>query len=102
MPEILLTPAAESDLVDIWAYIARDNREAADRGYAAVAQTLEALADMPAMGAIYQAKRPRLKGMRFFPVKQFRNYVIYYRETAQGIEIIRVLHTRMNAGKRLG
>jgi len=53
------------------------------------------------MGTVYQVKRPRLKGIRFFPVKQFRNYLVYYRETAQGIEIIRVLHAHMNIGKRL-
>ena len=101
MPEILITPAAENDLVDIWAWIARDNREAADRVYAAVGQTCVALAAMPAMGTAYRAKRPRLNGIRFFPVKQFRTYVIYYRETPAGIEIIRVLHAHMNARKRL-
>jgi len=101
MSEILITPAAENDLVSIWAYIARDNRDAADRVYAAIRETLEALAAMPAMGTVYQVKRPRLKGIRFFPVKQFRNYLVYYRETAQGIEIIRVLHAHMNIGKRL-
>jgi len=36
MSEILITPAAENDLVSIWAYIARDNRDAADRVYAAI------------------------------------------------------------------
>lgn len=31
MPKILITPAAENDLINIWVYIARDNPEAADR-----------------------------------------------------------------------
>jgi plasmid stabilization system protein ParE len=31
MPKILITPAAEDDLINIWIYIARDNPEAADR-----------------------------------------------------------------------
>jgi len=101
MPSITITPSAENDLVGLWAYIARDNREAADRVYAAVEETLETLAAMPAMGTAYQARRPKLKGIRFFPVKQFRNYVIYYRDATKGIEIIRVLHAHMNAGKHL-
>jgi hypothetical protein len=30
MSRWLLTPEAEDDLFDIWAYVARDNRDAAD------------------------------------------------------------------------
>ena len=33
MPTILITPAAESDLITLWVYIARDNRVAADKVY---------------------------------------------------------------------
>jgi toxin ParE1/3/4 len=39
--------------------------------------------------------------MRFFPISKFQNYVIYYREQPQGIEIVRVLHTHMDKKKRL-
>ena len=38
MPTILITPAAESDLITLWVYIARDNRVAADKVYEAVEQ----------------------------------------------------------------
>ena len=31
MPKILITPAAEDDLINIWIYIVRDNPEAVDR-----------------------------------------------------------------------
>jgi toxin ParE1/3/4 len=101
MAAIIITPAAESDLINIWLYIARDNQNAADLVYQAAEKTFEALAATPRMGTLYQAKRPQLEGMRFFPVSKFQNYVIYYREQPQGIEIVRVLHSHMDKKKRL-
>jgi len=101
IPTILITPAAEDDLVNLWAYIAQDNREAADKVYKAAEQTFATLAAMPAMGTLYLPKRARLKDIRFFPVKQFKNYIIYYRAIPDGIEIIRILHAHMERHKRL-
>jgi len=68
MVSILITPAAENDLVNIWLYIARDNQDAADRVYQAAEKTFESLLAAPRMGTLYQAKRPQLEGMRFFPI----------------------------------
>lgn len=102
MPKILITPAAEADLINIWGYIARDNVEAADRTYQAAEKTFEAIAAMPGIGTAYWTSRAKLKGLRFFPVKQFHNYIIYYREITQGVEIVRVLHARMEKNRRLG
>ncbi len=101
MASILITPAAENDLINIWLYIARDNQDAADRVYLAAEKTFESILAAPRMGTLYQAKRPRLEGIRFFPVSKFQNYVIYYREHPQGIEIVRVLHARMDKKERL-
>jgi len=95
MSKILITPAAEDDLIHLWVYIARDNPSAADRVYQAAQMSFENLVAMPGIGTLYQPKRTRLLGIRFFPINQFRNYVLYYRETAKGIEIIRVLHAHM-------
>ena len=30
--------------------------------------------------------------MRSFPVKRYRNYLIFYRPSRDGIEVIRILH----------
>lgn len=101
MASILITPAAENDLINIWLYIARDNQEAADRVYQAAEKTFESLLAAPRIGTLYEARRPRLEGIRFFPVSKFQNYVIYYQEHPQGIEIVRVLHARMDKKERL-
>jgi toxin ParE1/3/4 len=73
MPSILITPAAENDLVNIWLYIARDNQDAADRVYQAAEKTFESLLVEPRMRTLYQTKRAQLEGMRFFPVSKFQN-----------------------------
>lgn len=101
MPKILITPAAGEDLINLWVYIARDDPTAADRVYQAAQMTFETLAAMPTIGTLYHPKRTQLAGIRFFPIKQFRNYVVYYRTTGQGIEIIRVLHAHMDKRRRL-
>ena len=101
MPQILITPAAEDDLINLWVYIARDNPTAADRVYQAAQTTFETLITSPNIGTLYQPKRARLEGIHFFPIKQFRNYIIYYRETTKGIEIIRILHAHMEKYRRL-
>jgi plasmid stabilization system protein ParE len=97
----LITPAAENDLINIWLYIARDNQDAADRVYQAIEKTFESFLAAPHMGTLYQAKRPQLKKIRFFLVSKFQNYIIYYREHPQGVEIVRVLHARMNKKEHL-
>ncbi len=71
MPSVLITPAAEEDLINIWIYIARDNEEAADRVYKAAENTFELLADFPGIGTPYHPRRTQLKGVRFFQIKNF-------------------------------
>lgn len=102
MASVLITPAAENDLINIWLYIARDSQDAADRVFKATEKTFESLLTAPRMGTLYKAKRPRLEGIRFFPVSKFQNYVIYYREHPQGIEIVRILHARRDKKEHLG
>ena len=101
MSAILITPAAEKDLVNIWLYIARDNEAAANRVYEAAENTFTLLADSPHMGTLYHPRRTRLQGIRFFPINKFSNYIVYFREHRDGIEIIRVLHANMLKHKRL-
>jgi len=101
MPEILITPAAESDLIGLWTYIAQDNRQAADAVFDAAQETFRLLLASPRIGTSFHAKRPSLKGIRSFPIKNYPTYIAYYRPTQNGIEIIRVLHGRMQREKRL-
>lgn len=81
MLRLLKRPAAESDLDEIWWYIAQDSPHHADRFLKCLA-----LASLPKMGA----RRNALKaGLRSQPVG---DYLIFYFPLDNGIDIVRVLH----------
>lgn len=101
MLSLFITPAAEDDLIAIWLYIARDNPTAADQVYEEAQKTMQNLVEMPCMGTSYRPRREKLKGVRFCPIGKFKKYIVYYRQQSQGIEIIRVLHARMDKAKWL-
>ena len=75
-------------------YIARDNIDAANRVYNAAEETFSLLVSIPEIGAVFSSKKVKLVGLRFFPIKRYANYVVYYRSIKAGIEIVRVLHSK--------
>jgi toxin ParE1/3/4 len=89
MANILRTADSRADVVDILLYIRRDNRRAARKVRDAIDETLDFLVEFPHVGT---NRDELLSGMRSFPVKRYRNYVIFYRPRPDGIEVIRVLH----------
>ncbi len=90
-PRIL--PNAARDLDDQADYLAREaSLETALRFYDNAAATFEDLARMPGLGEQRETSNPRLMEMRVWRIKGFENHLIFYRPTAEGIEIVRVLH----------
>jgi plasmid stabilization system protein ParE len=73
----LAQPAAD-DLFEIWSFIARDNREAADQFEVSVYRNCELLADTPLI--------------RFWVVHPYKSYLIVYDPTTRPLGIIRILH----------
>lgn len=86
MPIVQRTEQADEDLMDIWAYIAQDNPRAADRLSDEIESKFILLAEQPYLGPARPDIAPEL---RYFPVG---NYLILYREIAEGIEVARVIH----------
>ncbi len=86
-------PAADTDLDDQAAYLAREaSLEVALRFYDAAAATFEELARMPGLGERRPTADPRLEGLRVGRIRGFEKHLIFYRPVADGIEIVRVLH----------
>ena len=96
MKRFRMTRAAKADLTEITDYIAADNPQAARRVLVDILDRLERIGGTPGMG-------PRCeqygKNLRRFAVG---NYVIYYKPTANGISVIRVLHGARNVDDILG
>jgi toxin ParE1/3/4 len=77
---------AENDLIEIWAYIARDNPPAADRLLDLLDEKSRMLAQNPKLGAV---RDDIAEGVRHFPVG---NYLILYRDIGEGVEVVRYVH----------
>lgn len=86
MSRVVVSELAETDLIDLWTFVARDNPSAADRLIDQIYEKLRLLATTPKLGR----PRPELHAsIRSFVVDQ---YVIFYRKATKGIEVARVLH----------
>jgi toxin ParE1/3/4 len=83
---------AEDDLKKIFGHIAADHVDAARRFLDSVWRDFERLAEQPGMGAIREFNNARAAHIRSWPVRGFRNYLIFYRPIENGVKIIRVLH----------
>jgi toxin ParE1/3/4 len=86
MTEPRLSEQAEADLDDLWAYIAANNPDAADRMVDAVLDGSRTHARFPNMG---QNRDELRTGLRSFIVSPF---VVFYRAVDDTIEVLRVLH----------
>jgi toxin ParE1/3/4 len=47
---------------------------------------------MPGMGSPREVANPLMVGIRAWQIRGFASYLIFYRPSSDGIEVIRVLH----------
>jgi toxin ParE1/3/4 len=99
--QYLIRPRALADIDRYAGYIARFDRDAADRFVDAVEAACRRLAEMPGLGGPCELKARRFADWRTWVVTGFENYVIYYRESSGGVEVMRVLHGAMDAEDEL-
>jgi toxin ParE1/3/4 len=85
------TEDAETDLTEIWVYIATDNPAAADRTILALQDAEDRLARLPHIG---RTRDELSAGLRSWPVGA---YLVYYRPEAGGILTVRILHGARDA-----
>ena len=97
MKGYVLSPAAQADLSQIWDYSARNwDAEQADRYILAIRDACEAVADGRRQGRPIDDIRP---GYRKLAVA---SHCLFYRITDAGlIDVIRILHQRMDVASRL-
>lgn len=88
---IVRTPAAESDLIDIWIYVASDSPAAADRLLDRIAERIALLGDFPEAGT---ARPDIAEDLRMLTAGA---YVVLYRIAEARVEIVRVVHGARDA-----
>ena len=92
MPRVIVRLQAELDVDEIAARIAADNLDAALRFLNAVENAHQLLATWPRSGARRITRNPNLRGLRSYPIRRFRDYLIFYLPLEDGVEIVRVIH----------
>ena len=92
-----LTDAAEDDLFNIWAYIAADNPEAADRVEGEILDACDRVAERPDLGHFRRDLTD--KPVRFYPVRG--TYLVVYDPATDPLEVIRILNGARDAAAEL-
>ncbi len=80
------TDRAERDINNISDWIARDSESAAEKWLEELDEKLKVVATMPGIGTDRSDLR---KGLRSYA---FDNYLIFFKPTKSGVDIIRVIH----------
>jgi toxin ParE1/3/4 len=92
MNKVSKRPQVIQDLIGLATYIAEDNLDASDLFLQAAEETFKQLGEIPQMGKFCQFSDHDLAGIRQQAIKGFRKYLIFYRLTDEGVEILRVIH----------
>lgn len=96
MAEYRLVPAAERDLESIWTYTRQQwGAEQANRYIDTLIATFAELAQSPKTAPACDHIRPGYRR------RSIDRHMIYFRITAYGIAVVRILHDRMDAPHHL-
>ena len=95
-PQIVIRPDADAELDEQAIFIAQDNIEAALRFLQAAETTFSNLAQTPEMGRLWRSNHPHLSDVRIWRVKGFEKWLVFYRPTTKGIEILHIFHGARN------
>ena len=90
---IHIREVAKQDVAEQWDYLRERSPDAAERFVVAVKETFDRLLRMPGLGRQREYDNPALVGIRMRAVGGFEKYLIFYRQTDDGIEVIRILHS---------
>jgi toxin ParE1/3/4 len=58
----------------------------------AVMDAVETIREMPEAGSPREVRNPSLTGLRMWPVRKFRKYLLFYITPNESIEIVRLIH----------
>jgi toxin ParE1/3/4 len=94
--DVLWSPAAQQDLIDIWVYFAKlASLEIADTLLTELNSAVALIAENP---HAWRERSELIQGIHGVPV---RPYTIFYRIADRTPEIVRVLHERRDAARVL-
>ena len=90
MNRYVINPLASQDLNQIADYFAENNVEAGEQFFQEFKRKCEQLINFPNSGKSYKNIHPTLQGL------SIKNYIIFYRNLEDRLEILRVVNGRRN------
>jgi toxin ParE1/3/4 len=99
----VIRPKAQDDILRQfrWYLVEQDAPDAAFRFVGAVESSVEQLVRMPNVGAPREIRNTALKGLRFWPVKDFDEFLIFYMVDGDTVRVIRILHGKRDLDRIL-
>jgi toxin ParE1/3/4 len=93
--QLRLTPLAEADLEEIWRYtFSHWSVEQAERYHRDLVATMEALASGQKTGLVCTVRDGYFK-------YAVGSHMVFYRLTERSLDVLRILHQRMDVGRQL-
>ena len=86
MNQVIFTPLARQDLIEIFDYAAAGDIEQAAKHLRLINEKCRLLAKFPEMGRL---RHEFYINLRSFPV---RKHIVFYQSIENGIEVLRILH----------
>lgn len=86
MARVTRRPQAETDILEIWDYIAEDSMVEADRWVDRLDERFALWATQPMMGRSRDELAPGVRSLAF------GRYVVFFEPLQDGIDVVRVLH----------
>ena len=88
--------AVFDEIVEIAGYLANDNTDAAARFIDRCDESFKLIGRTPNIGVIRDFRSIELTDVRMWRVKDFENYLIFYRVEATNVRILHVVHAARN------
>lgn len=97
MAKYSFTKKAVEDLTEIWNYsVAQWSEVKADDYYRLLIENCSSIAENSEIGKSYDRIRPNLRGLKV------KRHIIFYRKiNSEAVEIVRILHGKMDLRSRL-
>ncbi|MBI5440719.1 MAG: type II toxin-antitoxin system RelE/ParE family toxin [Deltaproteobacteria bacterium] len=92
MKPVRVRPRADREIDDHAGYIAKDYLEAALRFLDAVQAAFDRIGERPSIGSPRYAHLPIMENLRVWAVPDFENYLVFYVERDDYVDVLRVLH----------
>jgi len=93
MFRIIFSPASEKDIENCYRYIARENRNAAERFFESMQGVSKTLSKMPHIGEPFATAMMVPLEIRYLPIPGFPKFLFFYGTNEKIVRVLRVLHS---------